>query len=218
MLLQDGGEDVNARDKFGAPPLRIAAEWDDVRCARLLLRAGAHVNARENNGRTPLHTASHGQPRGGRPKLALMTLLLQAGADINASDKNGMTPLHCAANMGTDDAATLLLQQGANVNQRDKFGQTPLHFATRRFNILHSGRGQLFTTAMTFESELVLLLLRAGAEPAVPSASPSERTKAWCRCTTEPRTGAGERDTGRMPLAPSPRPCAGARAAAGGPR
>ena len=50
--------DVNAKDKLGRTPLRIAAYWGHKEIVELLIAKGAEVNAKTAIGSTPLDRAS----------------------------------------------------------------------------------------------------------------------------------------------------------------
>ena len=49
--------DVNAKDKLGRTPLRIAAYWGHKEIVELLIAKNANVNAKNNDGETPLDWA-----------------------------------------------------------------------------------------------------------------------------------------------------------------
>lgn len=55
-LLQAGAK-VSGMDSKSRTPLHIAAKYDHLRAAELLIRAGARVMARDNQGKTPLDYA-----------------------------------------------------------------------------------------------------------------------------------------------------------------
>lgn len=70
----------------GVSPLHVCAEFNSVRCAAVLLSAGADVNARADldadglGGQTPLFHAVNSNHNHCRP---MMELLVEAGADLN---------------------------------------------------------------------------------------------------------------------------------------
>lgn len=79
--------------------------------------------------------------------------LAHHGANINVSDSRGESPLALAIGKcrGDLNAATFLIAQGARVNAPDRVGRTPL------------------CDALLFEHpNIVRLLLKSGADPAVP--------------------------------------------------
>jgi ankyrin repeat protein len=56
-LLIEYGANVNAKDRFGATPLHMAAIAGSVPAMEALITGGADVNARSNDGFTPLFHA-----------------------------------------------------------------------------------------------------------------------------------------------------------------
>jgi ankyrin repeat protein len=106
-------------------PLLLAADWDNVPFARLLLENGACVQyfCRFNTGKFgPIHAAR---------SAAMVQLLLDHNADPNLDDHICRRPLHWYAIRGNIAAMRAILQHGAEVNRREPFG-TPLHEAARR--------------------------------------------------------------------------------------
>ena len=55
----NAGADVNYVDSEGWSVLHWAANFCNIRIAKLLLRAGTHVNAQNESNETPLHIAVH---------------------------------------------------------------------------------------------------------------------------------------------------------------
>lgn len=121
LALLNAGADIEIQNKYGHTPLHVAARYDGVKIAKLLLASGAVANSKDFDKLTPLHLAA----RWG--SLPVAELLLKAGADVSARDKEGNTPLHHAAVGGAVQVASMLLSWGAKVDARDKRGQTPLH-------------------------------------------------------------------------------------------
>jgi pilus assembly protein CpaB len=153
LTLRGIGE---ARDKYGRPPLHVAAQSGTPAAIAALVSAGAEVNARDKYGRTPLHvaawsgtptniaalvsagaevnarnkdgeTALHSAARSRTP--ANIASLVSAGAEVDARHWDGSTPLHSAAVSRTPDNIAALVSAGADVEARDKDGWTPLHYA-----------------------------------------------------------------------------------------
>jgi len=115
--------------------LHVAAVYDEVELASLLLDKGADIEAKcdvgildwsdEHRGGMPLHTAV----RYGSVEVA--KLLLDRGANIEAHDDYEETPLHHAA-CDQPAAVELLIDRGAQINVRSTSGQTPLHHAAQQ--------------------------------------------------------------------------------------
>jgi ankyrin repeat protein len=112
-------------DELETTPLLLAADWDNVPFARLLLENGASVQYfdRSNRGKFgPMHAAR---------SAVMVQLLLDHNADPNLSDHICRRPLHWYAIRGNIAAMRTILQHGAEVNEREPF-ETPLHEAARR--------------------------------------------------------------------------------------
>ncbi|HEX9769120.1 MAG TPA: ankyrin repeat domain-containing protein [Kiloniellales bacterium] len=81
----EAGGDANARDRWGAPVLAIAAGRDDLESVRLLLEHGADPNLASAVGNSPLMIAA----ARGRPEVA--RVLLAAGAKPTATNNWGLS-------------------------------------------------------------------------------------------------------------------------------
>ncbi len=125
-LLLRHGADPNAKAKYGATPLHLAALNGRVDIVTLLLEHGSDPNAQVESGKTPLHLAAS------KGHVDVAKLLLEHGADPNAQDKHGNTPLHDAALDGHVGIVKLLLDHGADPTAKNKDGDTPLDLARRR--------------------------------------------------------------------------------------
>lgn len=92
--------------------------------------------------------------------------LLEAGTDVHATDKNGVTALHHAVRFRNLIAVKTLIEHGADVNQVcRRSGSTPLHRAVTQ-------TGAPGTAGKRREvSEIVQLLLAAGADPSITNKS-----------------------------------------------
>ena len=126
QILIKAGADVNATDKNGQTPLKIAARYGNVAMANILIKADANVNAADKNGRTPIRMAAR------YGNVAMVSMLTKAGADVNAADKNGRTPIRMATGYGYKVVVSMLIKAGADVNAADRYGSTPLHLAAEK--------------------------------------------------------------------------------------
>eukprot|EP00064_Thunnus_orientalis_P014646 superscaffoldBa00002573_g14693 len=125
LLQNDPNPDVLS--KTGFTPLHIAAHYENMSVAQLLLNRGANVNftPKVSNGITPLHIASR------RGNVMMVRLLLDRGAQIDAKTKDELTPLHCAARNGHVRIIEILLEHGAPIQAKTKNGLSPIHMAAQ---------------------------------------------------------------------------------------
>ncbi|KAK9126728.1 hypothetical protein Scep_015574 [Stephania cephalantha] len=136
---------LDCRDKEGRTPLHLSASRGNLKCAKMLIEAGADKNAKSLDGRTALYRAA----AGGDTKMA--ALLMEMGADPTVTaETTGRTPLEIAQEKGNvevievleqrelmltaarrGDLATMrgLLKRGAKANHSDQYGLTTLHAA-----------------------------------------------------------------------------------------
>jgi len=110
---------VNALNKAGSTPLRMAIESKRLSVVLILVDNGADLVRVYTNGRTALHYAVEGGDK------EIVTALLAKRIDVNAKDARGTTPLLLAASKNVD-IVTALISKGADVNARDTNGWTPL--------------------------------------------------------------------------------------------
>uniref|UniRef100_A0AAR2KW93 Ankyrin 1, erythrocytic a n=1 Tax=Pygocentrus nattereri TaxID=42514 RepID=A0AAR2KW93_PYGNA len=125
LLQNDPNPDVLSKVCTGFTPLHIAAHYENLNVAQLLLNRGANVNFTPKNGITPLHIASR------RGNVIMVRLLLDRGATIDAKTKDELTPLHCAARNGHVRIIEILLEQGAPIQAKTKNGLSPIHMAAQ---------------------------------------------------------------------------------------
>lgn len=134
------GVDPNEPDSRGRRALFIAAKEESLRALDSLLASPlTRVDDANGQGETPLMIAAI------RGSLPAVKALVKRGAAINRA---GWTPLHYACSGPDNGVAAFLIANGADVNARSENGTTPLMMSARYGN-----------------SELVPLLIKAGAEP-----------------------------------------------------
>jgi ankyrin repeat protein len=116
--IDEGGSD-------GFTPLHLAAYFDRLEVARLLLERGADRNAVALNEMrvTPLHSAVSARHRD------MVGLLLAHGASPNAVQHGGWTPLHAAAGAGDEAVVDMLLLRGADPTRKSDDGRTAIDMA-----------------------------------------------------------------------------------------
>ncbi len=81
--LLDAGAAIDAVDKSGRTPLRVAAGYEHPDSTRVLLSYGANLNARDDSGWTPLHYAKSAPHS--------FTVFIVLSSSSSESDKNGKT-------------------------------------------------------------------------------------------------------------------------------
>jgi ankyrin repeat protein len=120
VLLAAGAGTGVSREQ-GKTPLAIAAAFDRLAIARMLLEAGG---GDPDDALRAAAAAGH---------VAMAELLLAAGADVDARDPDGRTALWEAAARGAAGVVRLLLSRGTDVEARDAFfRRTPLIQAAHR--------------------------------------------------------------------------------------
>ncbi|KAJ1548190.1 Ankyrin repeat domain-containing protein 61, partial [Cladochytrium tenue] len=112
-------------------PLFLAALWNSIEVARLLIDYNADVEA-ISDPRTIQATALRAAVQGNHA--AMVELLLTRGrANPNATAADGSMCLHVAISNFNIRIASLLISSGADVNARlASGGESPLHLATRK--------------------------------------------------------------------------------------
>ena len=132
-------------------------------------------------GRTPLHIACQ------KDCLNTVEELLAHGADLSRQTVHGSLPLHYASASGSlDICRLLLLRRECDANKPDRYGKTALHYAIERGNVtvvklllsnifenpadpnlneVASNRPPLMQAIYQDNEELVVRLIRGGADP-----------------------------------------------------
>uniref|UniRef100_A0ABD2XR30 Uncharacterized protein n=1 Tax=Trichogramma kaykai TaxID=54128 RepID=A0ABD2XR30_9HYME len=126
--------EVNAQDKTGDTPLRLAVKYnrtygsfDFQRMVSLLLRRSADSNLANTEGSTPLHAICQKDSRVMLEYFLDINDEIQQTVHINAQDKKGNTPLHLALQADHQKMAEYLLERGASPNLGCEIGITALH-------------------------------------------------------------------------------------------
>uniref|UniRef100_A0A4W3H8M1 Ankyrin 1, erythrocytic a n=1 Tax=Callorhinchus milii TaxID=7868 RepID=A0A4W3H8M1_CALMI len=109
----------------GFTPLHIAAHYEKLNVAHMLLTRGADINFTPKNGITALHIAAR------RGNTMMVRLLLDRGAQIDARTKDELTPLHCAARNGHVRIMEILLDRETPIQAKTKNGLSPIHMAAQ---------------------------------------------------------------------------------------
>jgi ankyrin repeat protein len=171
---------VNARivSKQRASALLVAAQQGHIGIVTELLRStNVEINVAMHSGMSPLMAAAQRQS----DDTQLVELLLRHGADPYQVDRRGRQAIHYAAAVGNIAIVDVLFQRQGSINVQTQAGATPLILAAQRADIalvsrllelraaldieMNTPRGKtaLFAATETGNSELVILLLKAGA-------------------------------------------------------
>jgi ankyrin repeat protein len=164
-VLLDAKADPNLRGGSVCSPLHLAACQGLASVVALLLKRGANVDSLAANGDTALVVAieTRGVPKEDTAIRETVKELLDAGADPTIRTRHGESAVTLAAYLGHVGALELLLRRHKVIaNDRDAYGNTVLCRAIG-LSIQDSSRTKEKIT------EMVRLLLEAGACPDVPS-------------------------------------------------
>jgi ankyrin repeat protein len=180
-VLLTHGADVNAREQWREQTaLMWAAAQNQPAMTALLIERGADVDARSAVNDWPRQVT--GEPRrmyrpfGGLTPLLFaaregclecVRSLIEAGANIDLPDPKGVTALFLAIDNFHFDTAKALIEAGANPNKWDWWGRTPLYSAVDVNTLPHGGRADRRSVDATTSTEIIELLLEAGAWPNV---------------------------------------------------
>jgi len=164
-------EDIAHYCYQGDTALHMAAAAFQRSSARLLVRKGSALDAKNRRGAEPLHYAADANRWNPTAQSETIRYLLSVGANANARDANGATPLHRAVRTRSAMAVRALLEGGADLQLKNKNGSTPFDLAIR-----DTGRGGSGSTlAREQQTQIVAMLLEAGAGPAAAPATKHRR-------------------------------------------
>ncbi|XP_020853689.1 transient receptor potential cation channel subfamily V member 5 [Phascolarctos cinereus] len=159
-LVLDGPCDIHQRGALGETALHIAAFYDNLEAAKLLMEVAPElvnepITSEFYAGQTALHMAVVNQ------NTNLVRALLACGASVSARATGrafrqnklfyfGEHPLSFAACVGNEEIVRLLIEFGADLRAQDYLGNTVLHiltmqpgknFACQMYNVLLSYDG-----------------------------------------------------------------------------
>ena len=142
VLLRHGA-DVEAVTSLQQTPLLMAARFDNVAAARLLVADfRANVFARGEFQRNALHLnaiCKTPNARHNQAATSVMEYLLTVEGThelVNEPDSHGGTPLHLACLNDNSHKVALLLQHGANLFVKNKRGWTGEDFAGKKARVV----------------------------------------------------------------------------------
>ena len=124
-VLLNAGSDAQARNRYGFPPIALAAMNGNADVLTLLIHAGADPRATVPGGESAIMTAA----RTGDPDA--IRVLLVAGADPDRPNEAGQTALMWAAAANNPEAITALVDGGADLAAKTPRGLDALLFAAR---------------------------------------------------------------------------------------
>jgi ankyrin repeat protein len=142
-LLDEAGEDVNARGPHGVFALQMAATSGQTFFVELLIGRGANVSMADDNGYTALHAAAQ------EGHVGVLQKLIDGGANMYArADKRQLTAAHCAAQTKKENTLRALLENGLDPNIQDSKGAPPLIYAVNKdctacVDVLHTHKANL---------------------------------------------------------------------------
>ena len=110
-------------EEMGGSALNMAASFNRLEMAQILIEKGSDVNYQSSKKVTPLMMAACNK----NPDM--VDLLIQHGALVDLREHNGKTALMCAANYGCIQSVEHLIQAGADVFVKDNRGLDAHHFA-----------------------------------------------------------------------------------------
>jgi ankyrin repeat protein len=117
------------RDNYNRTLLHVAAQWNVVDVATILLKSGMNPGWVTSTQRTALHyAASLGHSE-------MCRVLLYHGADINAETKGGNTPLMVSLLRPDETYKVFLNHPDVDVHIQNRQGDTALHMAIDQGNI-----------------------------------------------------------------------------------
>lgn len=139
------GDNINFRDALaGRTPILCSVYHDNLKCAEILLAAGADQCIRDNDQFFPLYIAAQ------HNNIPIAKALIEAGADIHAiiDRPDAGSAVYVAVFNGHTDMVKFLLDEGCSVSKKST-----------------DGRHLLTTACLRGHTEIVTILLNAGADP-----------------------------------------------------
>ena len=123
-ILNNGKENINAKDRDGWTALIWASCKGYLEIVKYLVENGADIDAKDNEGWSALMEASY------EGHLKVVKYLVEKGIDrVNVKDNDGWTALMRASWRGYLEIVQYLVEIGADINIKNKDGKTALDWA-----------------------------------------------------------------------------------------
>ena len=154
--LLERGADANAKTKSGGCPILAACSNGAVDAVKLLIKNGADIKATTKSGANCLVIALAANSKASsKAKVQFMEYALKQGADYMAVSRHGDTLLSGMAFKSDTVIVRALLKhaKGIDINAKNVAGKTALMYAAERGN-----------------TDILRMLLKAGANPAIDTA------------------------------------------------
>ncbi|OUZ99152.1 MSP domain [Macleaya cordata] len=156
------GGPLDCRDRKGRTPLHLAASKGNLRCAKVLVEAGADKNAKSQDGRTALYRSVE---NGDRP---MVELLMEMGVDPTIPTAvRGRSAIEAARDKGHKEIVEIL-EQGASMLTAARRGDLRLlelllrNGSTRANHSDQYGLTSLHAAAIKGHKDAVFLLIEFG--------------------------------------------------------
>ena len=137
MQLRKSDVDLNSQDSLGCTALHIAAIYNCVNVARLLLEHNADVTINDNKGQNAFNKAAQ------EGNFEIIQLLIELNRDnlpslLQNADTENNSNLHLAVNAGSHKTVKILFEEceaADIVDKRNIHGECPMHAAVRSGNL-----------------------------------------------------------------------------------
>lgn len=142
---------IKSCDGAGNTPLHLAAEWNLIPAISIILKKGGDINAKNANGETPLFNAVKTDSQ--EMTAALLSSDYGKTADINARNFLGDSALYSCIRWQAVKSASVLIDRDVRTNGKKLINAKNL-----------AGKTVLHESARTGNMELLLMVLKAGAD------------------------------------------------------
>jgi len=122
--LLEGKDDLEGiSNKYKHTALHLAASFNFIEIAKMLLDAGANIQAKDYEGDSPLHLAAIGG------HIEMIELLVRNGASIEAKNHIDRSAIISAISYEKGNSISSLVSLGADINQPNNCRISPLMYA-----------------------------------------------------------------------------------------